>query len=224
MHINPHWALITAAIIFAIIATLHLLRIIYKFQVIFAGKIIPLWVSGIGFIILTILAIWMLLASVQVAWAEGEKMMFTIQSSAFNDNGSIPSKYTCDGNNVSPPLSWKESPAKTKSFVLIVDDPDAPNGVWDHWIIFNIQNGITELPENTSLPEKALYGKNSWGKLAYGGPCPPNGEHRYLFKVYALDTLLNLPSGSTKQAVEAAMMSHVLAMTTLTGRYERIKG
>lgn len=224
MHIYPHWALLTAAIIFAFIAVMHLLRIIYKIQVNIAGKIIPVWISGIAFIFLTVLAIWMLFASVEVAWAEGGKMVFTMQSSAFKENGSIPSKYTCDGNNISPPLSWKESPANTKSFVLIVDDPDAPNGVWDHWIIFNIPSETTELTENASLPKDALYGKNSWGKLAYGSPCPPSGEHRYIFKLYALDTLLNLPSGATKSEIEAAMKNHILATTKLITRYKKIKG
>lgn len=224
MHIYPHWALLTATIVFALIAIMHLLRVIYQFQLTVTGKIIPVWVSTIGFIILSMLAIWMWLASAQMAWAEEKKMSLILQSSAFNENGSIPVKYTCDGNNISPPLSWKDSSNNTKSFVLIVDDPDATAGVWDHWIIFNIPDGINELSENASLPDKALYGKNSFGNLGYGGPCPPNGEHRYLFKLYALDTVLSLPSGSTKQAIEAGMMGHILAMSTLTGRYEKIKG
>lgn len=120
-------------------------------------------------------------------------MAFILESSAFNNGGSIPSKYTCDDDDISPPLSWRDAPTDTKSFVLIVDDPDAPVGTWDHWLLYNIPAATHELAENlTSAPDGAHGGKNSWGKTTYGGPCPPDREHRYFFKLYALDSKLNL--------------------------------
>lgn len=150
-------------------------------------------------------------------------MGLTLQSSAFNEGSSIPSKYTCDGTNISPPLSWHDEPKSTKSFVLIVDDPDAPVGNWDHWLLFNIPETTHEMSENlSSLPNGALQGKNSWGKSAYGGPCPPDGEHRYFFKLYALDTLLSLSAGATKSQIESGMKGHILADAKLMGRYKKI--
>lgn len=149
-------------------------------------------------------------------------MGLAIKSSAFNEGGSIPSQYTCDGEDISPPLSWQDEPKNTKSFVLIVDDPDAPVGNWVHWILFNIPEAIHELSENlSSLPNGAQFGKNSWEKSTYGGPCPPNGEHRYFFKLYALDTLLNLPAGATKSQIESAMRGHIIATAKLLGKYKR---
>jgi Raf kinase inhibitor-like YbhB/YbcL family protein len=153
-----------------------------------------------------------------------QTMALELLSSAFQQDGQIPSQYTCDGKNVSPPLFWKDSPEGTKSFVLIVDDPDAPSGTWDHWIIYNIPPQITSLSENLSaLPDGALNGKNSWNTLNYAGPCPPDKEHRYLFKLYALDTTLPANSGMSKQEIETAISGHVLASTTLVGRYQRSK-
>ncbi len=152
----------------------------------------------------------------------GGNMELTIQSSAFNNNGSIPTKYSCNGDNISPPIHWKNIPAKTNSLVLIVDDPDAPMGVWDHWIIFNIPKTTTQFSENlTALPTGAQYGKNSWGKLSYGGPCPPSGEHRYIFTLYALDTLLDLSQGADKTQIENAMQGHILATAKLMGKYKK---
>lgn len=150
-------------------------------------------------------------------------MKFKLQSPAFNDGNSIPSKYTCDADNISPPLMWQNEPENTKSFVLIVDDPDAPAGNWDHWIIFNIPITIHELSENLhSLPDGAQYGKNSWGKTSYGGPCPPDGEHRYFFKLYALDTNLNISSNATKSQIISAMDGHIIADAKLMGKYKKI--
>ncbi len=154
------------------------------------------------------------------ALAQGETM--ELISPAFQNNSTIPTVYSCKGDDISPPLQWKNIPDKTHSFVLIMDDPDAPAGIWDHWILFNIPKTTTELSENLSaLPDGAEYGKNSWGNRAYGGPCPPSGEHRYIFKLYALDTLLNLSAGVDKSTLETAMKGHILATATLTGRYKK---
>lgn len=147
-----------------------------------------------------------------------------LSSSAFTGGGTIPSKYTCDGQNISPPLSWQGEPAKTKSFALIVDDPDAPVGVWDHWLLYNIPATTHQLSENlTTLPSGADGGKNSFGKTNYGGPCPPDREHRYFFKLYALDTKLNIASDATKPQLESAMQGHILGTATLIGKYDRKK-
>jgi Raf kinase inhibitor-like YbhB/YbcL family protein len=143
----------------------------------------------------------------------------SITSPAFSHNTSIPVKYTCDGDNVSPPLVFSEVPEGTKSLVLIVDDPDAPVGTWDHWIVFNIQSSVGEMEENRE-PD-GTGGNNSWGRPGWGGPCPPSGEHRYFFKLYALDTMLDLPEGATKAEVETAMGEHILARGELVGVYTR---
>ena len=139
----------------------------------------------------------------------------------FKNNGFIPNKYSCHGGDISPELQWKYIPNKTVSLVLIMEDPEAPMGIWDHWILFNIPKNTTQLPENLSvLPGGAQYGKNSWGKLTYRGPCPPNGEHRYVFTVYALDIQLNLSNGVSKKTLQNAMRGHILASATLSGRYK----
>ncbi|MDR3492396.1 MAG: YbhB/YbcL family Raf kinase inhibitor-like protein [Gammaproteobacteria bacterium] len=149
-------------------------------------------------------------------------MTFTIKSSAFSEGSSIPSIYTCDGDDISPPLSWHDEPANTKSFVLIVDDPDAPIGNWDHWLLYNIPATTHTLNENlTSTPSGANGGKNSWGNTNYGGPCPPDREHRYFFKLYALDCHLDLTSNATKSKIESAMDGHILGTATLMGKYNR---
>ncbi|MGZ9265216.1 MAG: YbhB/YbcL family Raf kinase inhibitor-like protein [Candidatus Deferrimicrobiaceae bacterium] len=144
----------------------------------------------------------------------------SITSPAFSHNGMIPKKYTCDGIDVSPPLSIGNAPEKTKSLALIVDDPDAPMGTWVHWVAWNIGPGIGEIPENT-VPPGALQGTNDFGKQRYGGPCPPSGTHRYFFKLYALDTPLTLNAGATKAQVEKAMSTHLLGKTELVGLYRR---
>jgi hypothetical protein len=151
---------------------------------------------------------------------------FSLSSAAFQDGGIIPDKYTCQGQNVSPPLSWGEPSAGTQSLALIVEDLDSPGGRFTHWVIFNIPLDIRELNEAVSpqsrLPGGALEGKNDFGKSGYGGPCPPSGKpHRYQFTLYALDTALNLEAGASKRQVLDALEGHTLARGQLTGLYQR---
>ncbi len=143
-------------------------------------------------------------------------------SPAFGNQQSIPSKYTCDGDSINPPLSINDVPSTAKSLALIVDDPDAPMGTWVHWTMWNIDPKITEIGEN-SVSVGAVQGLTSSNKNVYGPPCPPSGTHRYFFKLYALDTLLDLPSNSDKAALEAAMQGHVLESAELMGTYQRKK-
>jgi Raf kinase inhibitor-like YbhB/YbcL family protein len=143
-----------------------------------------------------------------------------IASPAFSHNGMIPSIHTCDGADVSPPLSIAGVPKGTMSLALIVDDPDAPVGTWVHWVVWNIGAGTKEIPEN-SVPHGALEGTNDFRKRKYGGPCPPSGTHRYFFKLYALDAPLPLKPGAAKAQVEEAMKGHVLAQAELIGLYKR---
>ncbi len=150
-------------------------------------------------------------------------MTFTITSSAFGHSAAIPVKYTCDGADVSPPLQWSDPPAGTLSLALIVDDPDAPVGTWDHWILFNLPADTRALPAQATPPGGSLDGKNSWGRTGYGGPCPPSGTHRYFFKLYALDTMLDLPAGANKAALLEAMEGHILAQAEMMGTYSRQK-
>ena len=142
-----------------------------------------------------------------------------LTSPAFQQNGHIPSEYTCDGSDLSPPLIISDVPANAKSLVLISDDPDAPVGTWDHWVVFNISPSTKEIKKGAE--PQGIPGKNSWGRTGYGGPCPPSGTHRYFFKLYALDTMLSLPSGSGKNQIEAAMHGHILAKAELMGLYKR---
>jgi len=148
-----------------------------------------------------------------------------IKSSAFNHLEMIPEKYTCKGENVSPPLQWSNVPDGTKSFVLINDDPDAPAGTWIHWVLFNIPADQTALKEN--IEQKKVFdngtrqGMTDSGRSAYGGPCPPSGTHRYFFKLYALDIMLDLPAGSTKKEIEKAMQGHILASGELIGNFKK---
>ena len=144
-------------------------------------------------------------------------MKLIVTSTAFENNGAIPSKYTCDGDDVNPPLDIGGLPGGTKSLVLIVDDPDAPRGTWDHWVVWNI--APTERIEENSVP--GVEGLNDFQRHSYGGPCPPSGTHRYFFKVYALDVQLNLGAESRKRDVEKAMEGHALATGELVGRYRR---
>lgn len=147
-----------------------------------------------------------------------------LTSSAFENNAKIPFKYTCDGQNINPPLRISEVPDEAKSLVLIMDDPDVPkrlkaDGMWDHWIVFNIPPTVTEIPEGTEPPGIHCLGTSE--NLHYFGPCPPDREHRYFFKLYALDTELDLNPKATKKDVEERMKGHILAQTELIGRYER---
>ena len=140
-----------------------------------------------------------------------------VSSPAFKNNQPIPIEYTCDGEDVNPPLNIEGTPSKTKSLVLIIDDPDAPMGTWDHWIVWNI-------PPKAKIEENAvpgIEGMNSFKRHTYGGPCPPSGTHRYFFKIYALDTLMNLPQSSRKKDIEKAIKDHTLAKGELIGLYTR---
>lgn len=152
---------------------------------------------------------------------EGEvEMSIQITSSIFNEGDRIPRLYTCDDQNVSPPLAWTGIPSDTVSLVLIMDDPDAPAGTWVHWVLYNLPPDLTGLEQGKS--GGGVDGKNDFNRLGYGGPCPPKGSnHRYFIKVYALDTILDLKSGATKAQVESAMRGHILAQGQLMGKYGR---
>ena len=156
-------------------------------------------------------------------------MPLSLRSPVFSHSGEIPKRYTCDSDDVSPALEWSGAPASTKSFALIVDDPDAPDPkapkmVYVHWVLFNIPATATGLPEATTvdkLPKGTVEGVNDWKRKGYGGPCPPIGRHRYFHKLYALDTKLSELSKPTKADIEAAMKGHVLAEAVLIGIYQR---
>jgi Raf kinase inhibitor-like YbhB/YbcL family protein len=143
-----------------------------------------------------------------------------ITSPAFSNNEKIPKKYTCDGEDVNPPLEFHDIPSNTKSLALIVDDPDAPMGTWVHWVLFNIPPTCKKIDEN-SIPNGACEVLNDFRKHNYGGPCPPSGIHRYFFKLYALDCELNLKGTITKRDLEKAMQGHIIAKAELIGLYSR---
>jgi len=159
--------------------------------------------------------------------AQGARTMaFAIASTSFPNGGDIPKKFTCDGADVSPELSWTEPPAGTQSFALIADDPDAPAGNWTHWVLYDLPPATTSLPDGVSkideLPGGERQGRNDFRKIGYNGPCPPPGKaHRYFFKLYALGSKLNLKPGASKQEVEQAMQGHILDKTEWMGRYKR---
>ena len=158
-------------------------------------------------------------------------MALTIRSDAFVHEGEIPSKYTCQGEDIAPSLEWEGAPENTVSLVLIVDDPDAPDPAapkmtWVHWVIYNIPPDMTGLPEaatSADLPAEARDGINDWKRTGYGGPCPPIGRHRYFFKIYALDTSLDEMGRATKDQVVAAMEGHIIKQAVLMGTYEKSK-
>lgn len=138
------------------------------------------------------------------------------------NNGSIPQVFTCDGANISPQLSWQNPPLVTQSFVLIMEDPDAPRGIWYHWVVFDIPAHVRNMPEAVQqLPANTKVGKNSWGHTNYGGPCPPGQEHRYFFNLYAMDCFLNLTNGVNYADLKEAMEGHVLDHAQLMGKYKR---
>jgi Raf kinase inhibitor-like YbhB/YbcL family protein len=150
-----------------------------------------------------------------------------LTSPAFEYGKPIPKVHTCDGDDASPILRWTGGPM-ARSYALVCDDPDAPHGTWDHWVLYNLPGGTVELtqgvPPLAELPSGARHGKNSWDKLGYGGPCPPPGNpHRYFFRLYALDISLNLAPGATKGELEQAMEQHTVAQGTLMGTYQRQK-
>jgi len=156
-------------------------------------------------------------------------MALTLKSSVFSHNGAIPRRYTCQGEDVSVPLAWSGAPAATKSFVLIVDDPDAPDPkaprmTWVHWVLYNLPPAAAVLPEGVrpgALPKGTLEGLNDWKRTGYGGPCPPIGRHRYFHKLYALDTLLPEMESPTKAELEQAIKGHVLEKAELIGTYQK---
>ena len=148
-----------------------------------------------------------------------------IESTAFAHNGDIPSKYTCDGENINPPLTFADVPKETRSLALIMHDPDVPtnlrpDGNFDHWVVFNIPPETTTIGEGELAP--GVYGLHTRGKPEYYGPCPPDREHRYFFKLYALDTMLDLPAGVYRKEVEEAMRGHVIEEAELLGHYKRL--
>jgi len=156
----------------------------------------------------------------------GVTMTLQLKSSDFSSGASIPKQFTCDGTDISPALAWNDPPAKTQSFALIADDPDAPVGTWVHWVLFDLSADARTLPQNVpkqeQLADGSRQGRNDFRKIGYGGPCPPSGKpHRYFFKLYALDTKLNLQPGVTKKDVERAMQGHILAQGEWMGRYAR---
>ena len=150
---------------------------------------------------------------------------FELTSSAFSQGKTIPTVYTCDGRDTSPPLEWRDSPPGTESLALIMDDPDAPVGTWVHWVIYDLPVTRSSLPEaaptDSELAHGIRQGRNSWGRTGYGGPCAPSGAHRYFFKLYALDCLLQIKAGATKKQLLKAIKGHILAKTELMGRYSR---
>ena len=156
------------------------------------------------------------------------RLTINLGSSAFTDGGMIPKIFTCDGSDRSPPLEWSGVPASARSLALICDDPDAPRGIWAHWVVFNL------LPETKALNEgvphedtitlgagKAQQGRNDFGKIGYGGPCPPSGTHRYFFRLYALDSELKLTSTATRADLIGAIQGHILSEGRLIGKYQR---
>ena len=159
----------------------------------------------------------------------GLKMNTVITSTAFSPNGDIPKRYTCDGQDVSPPLAWSALPEGTKSLVLIVDDPDAPDPAapkmtWVHWVLYNISPDVAGLAEGigaSQLPKGTKEGMNDWKRTGYGGPCPPIGRHRYFHKLYALDVVLPDLAKPNKEALEKAMEGHIITQAELVGTYQR---
>ena len=175
-----------------------------------------------------------LVAMLGFAWSVGAEvpaankertMAFSVTSPAFQESEGIPSQYTCDGQNVSPALQWTPPPPGTKSLALISDDSDAPGGVWVHWVVYNLPPSEPALheafPPDDELPDGTRQGLTDFGRTGYGGPCPPDGTHRYVFTLYALDTLLALPPRATAKALKQAMAGHVVAQAQLMGTYRR---
>ncbi len=149
-------------------------------------------------------------------------MSIQLTSSAFNQGETIPDRYTCRGENISPPLNWGKLPPSAKSLALLFDDPDAPGGTWVHWVLYNLPAGLEGLPEgystNNMQSAGTNTGRNSWGKNSYGGPCPPSGTHRYFFRFYVLDKSLALEPGASESEVLGAMAGHILGQAELMGR------
>ena len=177
-------------------------------------KIFGLFLMGV---LLTVLPIF--------GQAEGVRGKIDVRSSAFGEGDSIPSDFTCDGADMSPPIEWSGVPANAQSLAVIVEDPDAPAGNWTHWLVYDLPPDLMQLPAGISFGEKfpvgSLQGRTDFGKPGYRGPCPPKGEHRYFFKVYALDAMLRLKSGASRQELSQVMQGHILAEGVLMGKYDR---
>jgi len=175
-------------------------------------------------VVIVLLTIYLLFTSLNTKNMENQNLVIT--SSAFSENASIPAKYTCDGDNINPPWEIAGIDENSKSLVLIMDDPDVPrslrrDGMWDHWVKFNIPVSGSKFVVEEGVEPAGVSGIGTSGNLGYYGPCPPDKKHRYFFKVYALDTMLNLPEGSTKKEVEDAMDGHILQRGELVGLYDR---
>jgi Raf kinase inhibitor-like YbhB/YbcL family protein len=170
-------------------------------------------------LLLLALTAFLLLPLSRAACESVQKGVFKLSSAAFENNAYIPAKYTCDGADINPPLRIESVPHAARSLVLIVDDPDAPGGVWVHWVMWNMAPSLTEIPENT-VPHGAVQGANDFRRQGYGGPCPP-AIHRYFFRLYALDTVLSLGSTASKASVEKAIQGHIISQTVLIGIYGR---
>jgi len=157
----------------------------------------------------------------------GDKMEIKISSTAFKEGAMIPSKYTCDGENVSPMIAWTNYPKRTETFVLIADDPDAPMGTWVHWVVYNIPHEINKLDEaflqDKQFDNGIMQGTTDFQTIGYGGPCPPGGTHKYFFKIYALDVKLDVEPGLQKKKILKAMESHIIAKGKLMGKYKKKK-
>jgi hypothetical protein len=185
------------------------------------------WIRGLQ-IVAALMFSSLVLMTVNLLRAE-EIMALTLKSSAFDNGGEIPSRYTCEGEDVSPSLVWTGVPETARSLVLIIDDPDAPDPkapkmTWVHWVLYNIPPDVTGLPEGVvpaKLSPGMMEGLNDWKRIGYGGPCPPIGRHRYFHKLYALDTVLEVMNTPTKANVEVAMKGHVIAQTELMGTYKK---
>jgi Raf kinase inhibitor-like YbhB/YbcL family protein len=185
------------------------------------------WIRGLQ-IVTALMFSSLVLMTVNLLRAE-EIMALTLKSSAFDNGGEIPSRYTCEGEDVSPSLVWTGVPETARSLVLIIDDPDAPDPkapkmTWVHWVLYNIPPDVTGLPEGVvpaKLSPGMMEGLNDWKRIGYGGPCPPIGRHRYFHKLYALDMILEVMNTPTKANVEVAMKGHVIAQTELMGTYKK---
>jgi len=174
---------------------------------------------------LTYFVIFGIIIIIIVPLISGNKIDIKVSSTAFKEGELIPSKFTCDGENISPQIAWTNFPKSTESFVLISDDPDAPVGTWVHWVVYNIPASCTELKEKFPKDEKfdngIMQGTTDFRKTGYGGPCPPSGTHRYYFKIYALDVILNVKSGLTKKEILKEIEGHIIAEGQLMGKYKR---
>jgi Raf kinase inhibitor-like YbhB/YbcL family protein len=169
---------------------------------------------------LLVFLVCLLAAAVGMAKEIKKMKELAVTSPAFTDGGSIPVRYTCDGPDISPPLALAAIPSGTRSLALIVDDPDAPSGTWVHWVMWNISADTRDIKEG-QIPSGAMQGQNDWKRNSYNGPCPPSGTHRYLFKIFALDTTLDLPPSTTKTSLERAMHGHIIAQGLITGKFRR---